>query len=225
MRLASILTKWLSIERLRLPQRATSFKCSLSDEKKQLFKRVLPLGEQQIQISEMDKYEANSQHPLSRFRVSFGNANNATRESAGWLLGRAATDPEERSVVVSIALDWVRSDDSGLQYTGALLLTQPNLSPNGVNSAELSKHTNPSVRRASLRMSDMQTCPETTTLEQLASDREQKVQIAVAQALPSLRSINVDAYERIRARLNIDPSALVRACASTLPRCCNLPSA
>ena len=183
-----------------------------TSEKRQVFRRVRPLVEQPIPISEMDRYNANSQHPLSRFRVSFGNAIDV-RTSAGWLLGRAATDPDECSAVVEIAFDWVRSDDSVLQDSGASLLTLPNLSSSGVQGTELAKHTNPSVRRAVLLMPGMQACPEATTFEQLASDPDRKVRIAVAQALLSVSSMDPDSLERIRARLSADPSAIVRASA------------
>ena len=188
-----------------------------NDEKSRLFGCVRPLVEQPIQISEMDRFHASTQHPLSRFKISFGSPINV-RAAAGWLLGRAAIGPDECAAVVGIALDWVRSDDRLLQQTGASILTLPHLSPNEVQSTELAKHTNPSVRRAAPWMPDMQAFAEPTTFEQLASDPDRMVRIAVAQALPSVRAMEPGSHERIRARLNADPSAIVRACASTLRR-------
>ena len=186
-------------------------------QKRQVFEGVRPLAEQSIQISELDRYNASTQHPLSRFRISFGSATNA-RTSAGWLLARAATDPDECSVVMEIALNWVRSDDSTLQGMGASILTLPNL-PSGIaRSSELANHSNQAVRSAAVWMPNMQECPEATTFERLADDPNRNVRIAVARALPSVTSIDTDSYERIRARLNGDPSAIVRACASTLRR-------
>ena len=119
---------------------------------------------------------------------------------------------------MEIALGWVRSDDSTLQRAGASVLTLPNLSSGMAQSSELAKHTNPSVRGAAVWMLNMQECPEATTFEQLADDPDRHVRIAVAQALPSVASTDTDSYERIRARLNGDPSAIVRACASALRR-------
>ena len=69
----------------------------------------------------------------------------------------------------------------------------------------------------------MQGSPNAATLEQLASDPDRGVRIGVVYALPSVQSTDSDAYERIRARLNADPSAIVRAYASTLQRPWNLP--
>ena len=186
-------------------------------QKRQVFGRVRPLAEQSIQISELDRYHANTQHPLSRFQISFGSETNA-RTSAGWLLARAATDLDECSAVMEIVLDWVRSDDSTLQGMGASILTLPNLSSGIARSSELANHSNPAVRGTAVWMPNMRECPETTTFEQLADDPDRNVRIAVAQALPSVASMDTEPYERIRARLNSDQSGIVRACASALRR-------
>ena len=68
------------------------------DNKEQVFRRVRPLAEQPIQLSAIDEYQASTQHPLSRFRISLGSATDV-RASAGWLLGRVATNPDEYIVV------------------------------------------------------------------------------------------------------------------------------
>ena len=186
-------------------------------EKRHIFERVRPLAEPLIQISEMDQYHASTLHPLSRFRISFGSESNV-RTSAGWLLARAATGPDECSAVVETALDWVRSNDPTLQGTGASILTLPNL-PSGIaRSSELAKHSNPSVRGAVVWMPRMRECPEATMFEHLAEDPDRNVRIAVAQALLSVAPMDADSYERIQARLASDASAIVRACASMLQR-------
>ena len=184
-----------------------------ADDKEQVFRRVQPLTEQRIQVSEMDEYHAGTQHPLSRFRVSLGSATDV-RGSAGWLLGRAATSQEDYTVVRNLALGWVRSGDSVLQGMGASILTFPNVSSHGSLSAELANHENPSVRIAAVWMPDMQKSPDTATFERLAADPERRVRIAVAQSLRSVESTGPDSYKRIRPRLNADSSAIVRACAS-----------
>ena len=185
-------------------------------EKKRLFEWVRPLAEQPIQISEMDRYDASSQHLLSRFRVSFGSAT-LVRASAGLLLGRAVASVDECSSVVAIALDWVRSDDQVLQDAGASLLTLPNLLSDSVKAAELAKHKNPSVRRASLWVADVRAIGESTILEQLASDPDRRVRMDVVHALPSIRSINPRLYDNLRARLDADCSSIVRAIAKEMP--------
>ena len=186
-----------------------------TSDREQVFRRVRPLAEQPIQISEMDEYNASTQRPLSRFRMSLGSATNV-RTSAGLFLGRAATGRDECSVAMEIALDWVRSDDSVLQDTGAAILGLPNVSSCGSHSTELAKHKNPSVRCAAVWMPDMQECPETATFERLAADPDRKVRVAVTQALRSTECMDSDSYGRIRQRLNDDQSAIVRACASEL---------
>ena len=186
-------------------------------EKGEMFERVRPLAEESIHISETDQYHVSTQHPLSRFRLSFGSATNV-RTGAGWLLASAATSADEYSAIVEIALDWVRSDDSALQRTGASILTLPKLPSGMARSSELAKHSNPAVRAAAVWMPNMQECPEPATFEQLADDPDFTVRIEVVQALPSVASLDTESYERIRARLGSDPSAIVRACDSALPR-------
>jgi len=186
-------------------------------DKEQLFGRVLPLAEQPIQISDMDEFHASTQHPLSRFRMSMGSAADI-RTSAGWLLGRAATSPDECTAAVEIALNWVRSDDSALQEAGGSILTLPNLSSYVLHSTELANHKNPSVRRAAVWMPEIQERPGTETFERLAADPDRNVRIAVAQALRSAESMDPESYERIRTRLCADRSAIVRGCASELGR-------
>ena len=188
--------------------------------KEQVFRRVRPLTEQPIQISEADEYHASTQHPLSRFRMSLGSATDV-QTSAGWLLGRVATSRDECNAVMEIALDWVRSDDSVLQDAVASILALSNVSSCVSQSTELARHKNPSVRRVAVWMPDMQGCPDTATLEQLSADPDRKVRIAVAQALRSDESMDSDSRERIRERLNVDPSAIVRACAAESRRIVN----
>ena len=183
--------------------------------KRRLFERVRPLVEQPIQISEADRFHVSTQHPLSRFRVSLGSAIDV-RTSAGRFLAGAAASPDEFSVVVELALDWVRSDEPILQGAGAAILTFPNLSSGTVRSSELARHSNPSVRKAAVWMPSMHDFPDAMIVEQLAADSDRGVRIAVAQALPRVASMGADSYERIRARLNNDESAIVRACASAL---------
>ena len=184
-------------------------------EKQRVFSLVRPLAEQPIEISSIDQSHAETQHPLSRFQISFGRATNV-RTSAGWLLAGTATSPEECSAVEELAFDWVRSSDSTLQGAGAAILASPTLSQGRVRISELASHGNPSVRKATVWMPGMRESPEEIILEQLASDPDRNVRIAVARALPGLASMNTDTYERIRSRLNNDASAIVRAFASAL---------
>ena len=187
---------------------------SVSD-KRHLFEGARSLVEQSIQISEADRFHVSTQHPLSRFRISLGSATNV-QTSAGRLLAGAATSPDECSVVVEFALDWVRSEEPTLQGAGAAILTLPNLSSGTARSSELAEHSNPRVRKAAVWIPSMQESPDTVTFEQLADDPDQSVRIAVAQALPHVASMDAHSYERIRVRLNSDRSAIVRACASAL---------
>ena len=188
-----------------------------TSDKEKFFRRVKPLAEQRIQISEMDEYQTSTQHPLSRFRMSMGSATDV-RASAGWLLGRAATSPDDYIAVRNLALGWVRSGDSVLQDIGASILTFPNVSSRESHNTELVRHENPSVRSAVVWMPDMQVSPEAAIFERLAADPERRVRIAVAQALRSAESMDPESYERIRDRLHADSSAIVRACASELLR-------
>ena len=183
------------------------------DKKEQLFRRVRPLTDPHIRISEMDEYSASSQDPLSRVRLSFGGAINVSA-AAGWLLGRAATHPDECSAVVAMALDWIRSDDSILQQHGTALLTLPSLSADDALGDELATHTNPLVRRQAPRMPRMRAAPDVATLERLASDQDPSVRISAVYALRPIRDIDPESYERARARLAADQSAIVRAIAA-----------
>ena len=189
-------------------------------EKQKVFGRVRTLVEGPIQISELDQYEATTQHPLSRFRVSFGGTTDVL-SSAGRLLGLAAIDPEDCSLVVRMALKWMRSDDPILQETGASLLTLPTIFSSDVQIVELANHPNAAVRQVTLRLPSTQVLPEAAVFEQLASDPDRGVRITVAQVLQSTRLVDLESYERIRAGLSADPSAIVRAFASRLARRCD----
>ena len=186
----------------------------LSNSKRQeLGEYARPLVDYGIEISEVDQFTASSQHPLSRFRISLGSATDV-RASAGLLLGRAARDSMQCEFVVKLARAWVRSEDPDLQRMGALLLTLPNSTSSGVTSAEIATHTNPSVCRLALQMPSMKESPDIGVLDSLASDPWRDVRIGVVYALPCIQALESDDYERIRIRLNADPSALVRALAA-----------
>lgn len=188
----------------------------LADEEKgQIFGRVRPLVEQQVRISEVDRYFASTQHPLSRNRINLGSATNV-QETAGWLLGRAATSPEECFFMEKVAVEWLWSDEPELQQTGASILTLPNFSSCKIQCVELAKHKNPLVRSVAVRVAVTQSNLDATAFEQLASDPDRRVRIEVTQALQSVRAKAPDLYERIRERLKTDSSAIVRVCASTL---------
>lgn len=184
-------------------------------EKQCVYSRVRPLAEQPAEISTMDQFHAQTQHPLSRFRISFGRATNV-QTAAGWLLAGTAVSAEERSAVEKLVLEWVRSSDSTLQGAGAAILTSLNLSSGRVGNSELARHGNPAVRKAAVWMPGMQESPDDILIEQLASDPDRTVRIAVARALPRFASMNADTYERIRSRLTNDASAIVRTLASAL---------
>ena len=183
-----------------------------ADSKSALFGTVLPLTDQRLSVSELDRYQASTQHPLSRFQFAFGTATDV-RAAAGWLLGRVATSPNECSAVTTIALDWSRSENPILQQHGALLLTFPNLSADAMLRKELIMHTNPLVRREGLRASRLQASVEPSALERLAFDPDRGVRIEVAHALHHVRETDPESYARIRGQLVADPSALVRAIA------------
>ena len=184
-----------------------------AEKKTELFVRLRPLTAQQTSMSEADQFGASSQHPLSRVQISFGSATDV-RASGGRLLGRVATEPDECSPVVRMALEWMRSDDAALQEAGASILTLPNLPAPDGTCAELANHANPSVRREALRVPDLQNSLDEATLERLASDPVRKVRIGVAYALSSVRAAHPDSYESVRATLDADPSAIVRAVAA-----------
>ena len=185
------------------------------NDREQVFQRVLPLTEEPVQVSEMDEYQARTQHPLSRFRMSLGSATDV-RTSAGWLLARAAVSRGECTAIVETALDWIRSDDSVLEATGASILTLANVSSFAPQGTEIARHKNPSVRRAALWMPDMQESPKAAAFERLAADPDRRVRVAVSQALRSAEAIDADSHARIRDCLNADRSAIVRACAADL---------
>ena len=184
-------------------------------QKKHVFERVRSLVEQPIPISEMDRFHASTQHPLSRFQISFGDATDV-QKSVGWLLGKSATSLDQCAAATEFALSWVRSGDVALQQTGASILCLPNLTSDPSTILELSRHTNPSVRRTAAWLS--QGSQELAVLEQLVSDPDRRVRIAVVEALSAVGPMDPDAYEQIRAYLNADQSAIVRACASTLEK-------
>ena len=184
-----------------------------TDKKRQLFDRVRPLTDRGIEVSEVDRLNARSQQPLSRFKISIGSPTRL-RAAAARLMGLTAAEPNECSLVLEMALEWIWSDDAGLQEMGAALLTLPKLPSNNVRSADLAMHRNPGVRCAALGLPAMKTSPDVLTLERLASDPAWQVRLRVAYVFPLVRTNDPDSYERIRATLNADRSAIVRATAA-----------
>ena len=184
-----------------------------ANRRKEIFTRVQPLIDEDIPISEMDQFNVNSQHALSRFRFAIGSMTEV-RASAVSLLGRVAANSEECLLVRQMALAWVRSDDPVLQRAGAWTLVLPSLSPTDMDRAELAKHTNPLVRRAALKLLDMQIPSHVVALEELTADADRNVRVGVVYALSSADSKHSAVVERIQARLEVDSSAVVRAVAA-----------
>ncbi len=178
-----------------------------------VFSRSLPLAKWPIKISEIDEFHSSTLHPLSRFRMSLGSATDV-QAAAGWLMGRAATSYNECNTAKEIALHWVRSNNTLLQDTGARILTLPRITVDSHVSSELATHPNPHVRRKSVWMGDKQSQTYSKLLEQLTKDPDRRVRIAVARAIRTIRSTQPSLHQLIHQRLENDPSAIVRACAS-----------
>ncbi len=181
--------------------------------KRELFEVVRPLTEPETSVSELDEYQAGTLHPLSRFRISFGNVADV-RAAALRFLARSATEAEQRSDVVEMAWRWLGAESELLQRIGAAVLTLPRLEAHTVPSADLARHPNPWVRRAAVTLLSMQEQPDLATMERLASDPYQLVRIRVVYALETIRGIAPDVHERLSSRLRDDESAIVRAVAA-----------
>ena len=183
------------------------------DAKRTLFGAVRPLAEPRIAVSELDAYQAETRHPLSRFQFSFGDVANVRGAALGFL-GRTATAAGERSFVVSVAVDWIRSGDEVLQRAAAAVLRLSDLASPDVQIAELASHTSPWVRRAAVDLLRMRADSDPVTLEHLAEDPYPLVRIRVVFALREIQYAAPDSFERLRARMLADPSGIVRAIAA-----------
>lgn len=177
-----------------------------TDRRISLFEQVRHLVEPDVELSEHEQRYAESDHPLSRVRIGLGGVT-GLRLAAGWFLVRSAASREQRAIAISLATDWLRSDEQRFQSHGALLLAQPNLADHLVRSAELAKHTNPAVRRMAPLMPDAKAAPDLDLLRQLATDSSRDVRLSVIDALPSCE---LDVRRQLLSILAEDPSAIVR---------------
>ena len=179
-------------------------------QKRELFGIVKPLIDPETKVSEIDRHYASTLHPLSRSRFSFGDVADI-RAAALLVLAQSATEPDDLSDVVELALLWLGAEPEVLQRTGAAVLTLPHLSSPNVRSADLANHPNPGVRQSAVALSSVQKRPDLEILEHLASDSNKMVRIRVVYALGQIRDAAPEAYERIGSRLRDDRSAVVRA--------------
>ncbi|MCY3734105.1 MAG: HEAT repeat domain-containing protein, partial [Chloroflexi bacterium] len=177
-----------------------------ADRRISLFEKVRPLVGPDVELSEHEQRYAESNHPLSRVRFGLGGVN-GLRLAAGWFLVCSAASTEQRAIAISLATDWLRSNDESFQSHGALLLAQPSLANHRVRSAELAKHTNPVVRRMAPLMPDAKAAPDFDLLQQLATDSSRDVRLSVIDALPSCEP---GVRRQLLSILAEDPSAIVR---------------
>lgn len=181
-----------------------------ADQRTSLFEAVWPLVDPDVELSEYKRHHADTDHPLSRVRISTSGAA-GLRLAAGWFLGRSAVTEEQRAVAISLAKSWLCSEEQSFQNRGAVLLSQPNLASHGVRGAELAKHPNSMVRWMAPFMPDMVETPDIKVARILAADPNRNVRLSVIDVLPSF---DHDARRQLLSILAEDRSAIVRRTAA-----------
>lgn len=181
-----------------------------TERKRELSRIVRPLTNRATRLSELDKYENSSLHPLSRFRIAFGTVANV-QAAALHFLARSVTEPEDRSNVLEMALQWLWVESEELQRASATVLTMPHLLSPDIRIVDLVGHSNPWIRSAAVAILSMQQSPDQALLEHLASDANRLVRIGVVYALEQIRDVAPEVYEHIGSCLLDDQSAIVRA--------------
>ena len=202
--------KPVRIRATALGSAATAVELLSTKRKQELSEIVKPLTNRATRISEWDKYQASTLHPLSRFRSSFGNVADV-QAAALFFLAQSTTEQEDCSDIVKMALQWFWAESEDLQRVGAGVLTMPHLSSPDIQSMDLTDHPNPWVRGASAAMLSMQQSPDQALLKRLASDENKLVRIRVVYALQEIREVAPEVAECIGSRLRTDQSAMVRA--------------
>lgn len=192
---------------------ATAVELLSPERKQELSEIVRPLTNHAARLSEWDRYQVSTLHPLSRFRSSFGNVADV-QAAALFFLAQSATEQEDCSDIVMMALQWLWAESEDLQRVGAGVLTIPHLSSPDIRGVDLTGHSNPWVRGASAAMLSMQQSPDQALLKRLASDENKLVRIRVVYALEQIREVAPEIAECIGSRLRTDQSAIVRAIAA-----------
>ena len=192
---------------------ATAVELLSPKRKQELSEIVRPLTNHATRISEWDRYQASTLHPLSRFQSSFGNVADV-QAAALFFLAQSATEQEDCSNIVMMALQWLWAESEDLQRVGAGVLTIPHISSPDIRGVDLTGHPNPWVRGASAAMLSMQQRPDQALLKRLASDENKLVRIRVVYALEQIREAAPEVSECVASRLYIDQSAIVRAIAA-----------
>ncbi|MCY3569719.1 MAG: hypothetical protein OXH19_00070 [Chloroflexi bacterium] len=176
------------------------------EQRLSLFREVEPLVAPDVKLSENERHEADTDHPLSRVRIRMGGAD-GLRLAAGWFLARVAISEEQRAIVISLAKAWLWSLERQFQNRGAIMLSQPNLAGHGLRGAELAKHPNAMVRRMALLMPDVVKTPDLQLTRDLATDPSLIVRLSVIDVLPSF---DPEVRDQLLSILAEDRSALVR---------------
>lgn len=193
-----------------LESAATAVELLSPERKQELSEIVRPLTNHAARISEWDRYQASTLHPLSRLRSSFGNVADV-QAAALFFLAQSTTEQEDCSNIVMMALQWLWAESEDLQRVGAGVLTMPHLSSPDIQSVDLTGHPNPWVRGTFAAILSMQQSPDQALLKRLASDENKLVRIRVVYALEQIRKVAPEVSECIASRLYTDQSAIVRA--------------
>ena len=181
-----------------------------TDRQREFFDMVRSLTNPGTEVSELYEYQVSTLHPLSRFRISFGSVTHL-QAAALLFLAQSATEQEDRSNVLEMALQWLWTESEDLQQVGADVLTMPHLSSSDIRIVDLVGHSNPWVRGAASAMLSMQQSPDQALLERLTSDANRLVRIRVVYALQEIWKVAPEIAKCISSRLLNDQSSIVRA--------------
>jgi hypothetical protein len=176
------------------------------DRRVSLFEAARLLVEPDVELSDHDRLDSDTDHALSRVRTRTGGATRL-RLGAAWFLGRCAANAEQRAIGIALAEDWLYSEAERLQQQAALLLSQPNLAGHGIRGARLAKHPNSMVRCMAPFMPDVVDVPDTQLARDLATDPSRNVRLSVIDVLPSF---GPEARQQLISILADDRSAIVR---------------
>lgn len=180
------------------------------EQRRSLFKAVQPLVGPDVELSEHERNDADTDHLLSRIRISMGGAD-GLRLAAGWFLARAAATDEQRAIVISLAKEWLWSAEQQFQNRGAVLLSQQNLAGHGIHGVELAKHPNSMARWMAPFMPDVVEVPDIRLALELATDPSRSVRLSVIDVLPSF---DPEARQQLLSIFAEDKSAIARHAAA-----------
>jgi tetratricopeptide (TPR) repeat protein len=174
----------------------------------ELFTRVVPLADPQVEVSRMDQLQRAMSHRLSRIRINLGQG--SLPPAALILLGALATSREQADQVEALVGNALRSPISELQHAAALALEQLDPTLRSYPVRWLAAHPSELVQSVAVKLWAQDPHRRTELAEFFFTSASRQVRIRLADHIQIISQSDPELAELIRVRLQQDNSAQVR---------------